>query len=482
MPFRVAYVPAHLPSYETVEHSVVARSASTLRARVERAGGVMVDADEPVISARDAQRHAATLRPQDIDLVVLQSSSFAMGDVVAPFAQLGAPLCLWAPDEPRRHGPIPLNGFVAMHLHAGILATDEALRRTRYTWLFGDEGNPLFEDRIDVLLTGVRVAHALRHARVERLGDVAPTFYSVAADPGAVDRNVGATVRHAPLEPLFTRVRDIVAAPEDSDDEVRLMAAATAVRDASVAVEVDEEDLLRNVAVYLALEERVRQGELNAIALRDWPEFQSELGLHPGLACSWLDHHDGIPVAAEADVGGALSMLAARAASNEPAMLLDVNDVDVDRDALLTWHCGGSPLAIADEHGVRWTPHTTLGRGDARKVGTVADLTFEPGPVTLVRVGRDGERWFVVEGEVVTSPHAGFDGSRGWISTFSGPDGPLGAVDVVETLIMQGVEHHLALVPGHHGAALRSAAWCCGATLVPFTNYRAEPGTIKPPT
>jgi L-fucose isomerase-like protein len=266
----------------------------------------------------------------------------------------------------------------------------------------------------------------------------------------------------------------------DRDRMARALADVTAA--AGGRVELPDADLRANVAVYLALADLARAGGYDALAVRDWPEFQARMGLHPGLAFSWLDEAHGIPVAAEGDVGGALSLLAARAAAwpapglERPpgATLLDVNDVDLDQDALLTWHCGGGPLDLADADGVRWTEHTTLSRGGGPRMGAVADLRFRLGPVTVLRVGRDGAAWFAVDADVVASPHPGFDGSRGWLGRFRGPDGPVAVGDVVQTLLHEGIEHHLAVVAGHHAASLRAAAAWMGAGIVRPRRYRPE--------
>lgn len=455
----VGYVPAWLPSYEAAQHHVVERSYATLQARAAAEGARLVRCDAPIQSVDEATDVAQRFAEDGVDLVILQCASFAMGDVVLPFAQAGLRLCLWAPSEPRRHGPIPLNGFVAMHLHAGVLHTAGKDLGARYTWLFGDEGTPLFEGRLRSVLRSLRVTKRLADARVVRIGDVAPTFLNVASDHDLVRRRTGATVDTQAIGPFLDRVDGILAAT----DRRELQAAVQDMRAGAPVDGLSDDDVERNAAVYLALRAVAREERADALALRDWPEMQVRLGLHPGMAMSWLDQHDDVPVAAEGDVGGALSMIAARAAASAPAMLLDVNDLDDRHDALLTWHCGGSPLAIADAAGPRWTPHTTLAHDDGTPMGAVADLSFAPGPVTLLRVGRDGARWLALEADVIPPPHPGFDGSRGWLSRFRGPTGPMRARDVAETLIAGGVEHHLALVPGHHASTLRAAAGWLGA-------------------
>lgn len=467
----VGYVPAHLPSYETSRHDVIGRSREVLARRVGAAGGRLASEVEPVETKAQASQAARRMAAEGADLVVLQSASFAMGDVVEPFADQGHRICLWAPDEPRRHGPIPLNGFVSMHLHAGVLRRWARERGIPFKWLFGDEGHPWFEDRLAVTLRAVRGLASLEGARVGLVGGVAPSFLNVVADPRVLHDVLDVEVASFELGDVIDTAESILA----SDDPSALDGVVADLRDAARGrVDVDDGDLRRNAAVYAALRRLADAHELDALAVSDWPVFQERMELHPGLAFSWLDEHDGVPVASEGDVGGALSMLLARGVAGEPAMLLDVNDVDLEHDALLTWHCGGSPLAIADERGVRWTPHTTLARPPASPMGTVADLQFRHGPVTLLRVSADGARLFVVDAAVVPTPHPGFDGSRGWVSEFRDPNGAIGAGDVVQTLMHEGIEHHLALVPGHHAASLREAAAWLGSRPITIHPYRDE--------
>jgi hypothetical protein len=467
-PLRVAYVPLHLSGYEAEQHDVVGRSRRALEDVVQRHGGALLDPVDPIETRPQAERVAASLRERGPDLVVVQSASFAMGDLVLPFADAGHRLCLWAPDEPRKDGPIPLNGFVSMHLQAGVLRRRRRAREAPVKWLFGDAGHPWFGPRLDPTLRALKGLARVERRRIALVGGVAPSFLNVVASDRRLDERLGCDVAAFELGPVIDeaeRLRDASDVDELADE------VAAARRAVDGRVDVSDADLRANVAVFVALRRLAREAGADALAVSDWPLFQQRMRLHPGLAFSRLDDAEGLPVASEGDVGGALSMLLARGVSDEPAMLLDVNDVDLERGALLTWHCGGSPTAIADERGVRWTPHTTLARGAEPALGTVADLRFRRGPVTLLRVGDDAGRLFVVDAEVIETPLAGFDGSRGWIGGFRGPHGPVGVGDVVETLVGGGVEHHLALVPGHHADAVREAAAWLGAEVVPIARY-----------
>ena len=90
----IAYAPAWLPSYEAAEHRVVERSRAALEPRVQAAGGRFLALDAPIESAADAAQAARAFSDAGVDLVILQSASFAMGDVVLPFAEAGLRLCL----------------------------------------------------------------------------------------------------------------------------------------------------------------------------------------------------------------------------------------------------------------------------------------------------------------------------------------------------------------------------------------------------
>ncbi len=180
------------------------------------------------------------------------------------------------------------------------------------------------------------------------------------------------------------------------------------------------------------------------------------------MAFSWLDERDRIPVASEGDVLGAVTMLLLNEVSGDQSMLLDMNDLDFERQAVLMWHCGGSPLHFAGEAGVSWKNHSTLGRKVPGSVpmGAVADFVFRPQEVTITRLGADGEELLVLEARVIDSPHLGYDGSRGWLSEFRLDHQDISLADLVNTIMVEGIEHHFVLGSGHHAGALSEiAAW-----------------------
>jgi hypothetical protein len=464
---KIAYVSAHLPSYLAQEHAVVDRSLAALETLAQDLDFELLADWEPVVTHDQASEVADEAEVQGADLVLLQSSSFAMGDTVLPFAGRKYSLGLWAAEEPTHEGPIALNSLVSMNIHAGVLSKYLRHRAQPFKWFFGFGRHQWFAPRLQTTVAALRGAKALRGARIGWVGGLAPSFLNLSFD----QRKLAARLE---IEVVSHELHELVRRASEQAEPVVSQAVEELRKAARDRVEVTPEDLTTSAALYLSLRELAREHRYDALAVSDWPLFQEELGIHPGMAFSWLNEQDGIPVAAEGDVLGAASMLLGGAVSGQQAMLLDINDIDPAAGAILMWHCGGSPLGMADAGGVRWTNHSTLGRKQAGSspVGAVADLRFRPGNATILRLGSDGSELFALDAEVVEHAASGFSGSRGWLARFRDDQGPVSLGDLINTVMSLGIEHHFALAAGSNGGTLREAAAWLGLRTTRVLPYR----------
>lgn len=450
---KIAYVGAHLESYLARESAVFSESAAGLQRLADGLGFELV-VSAPIVTADEAVATAKALRDQGVDFVLLQSSSFAMGDVVAPFAQSPMLLGLWAPSEPTRTGPPLLGNYVSMNLNAGIMTRYLHPRRP-FKWFFGSTDHVWFAPRLSVTVQALRATKAMARARVGVIGGLAPTFFNLLCDERRVHERIGTRFHEHEMAELL----DCQALA--SDAEVAAVVAAMH-RHAGGRVEVSTRDMEISARLYIAMRHMAQKQGYSALAVSDWPRLQDTLQIHPGLAFSWLNEVDGIPVAAEGDRLGATSMLLLDAVSSTSSMLLDMIDVDLPGDAALMWHMGGSPLALAGPGGVSIKNHPTLGRkapGGVR-AGAIADFIFAPGPCTITRIAGDAQALVIVEGDIVAGPSAGFEGSRGWVTNFRINQQAAGVADMINTALVEGLEHHFVLSTGSHAAALAEiAAW-----------------------
>ena len=132
---------------------------------------------EGVYSLEQAQAAALELSTWGADFVLLQTSSFAAGEFLYPFTELGTPLGLWAVPEgpPTPEGGLPLNSFTAANLYNSIIKS--RLKPDRpVKWFFGHPGDALFADRLRVTVDALRAMINLPGKRVALIGGVAPGF------------------------------------------------------------------------------------------------------------------------------------------------------------------------------------------------------------------------------------------------------------------------------------------------------------------
>ena len=149
---------------------------------------------------------------------------------------------------------------------------------------------------------------------------------------------------------------------------------------------VDDE---RSSRLYLALKRLVEAENLDAIAIRCWPELPRDYGQWPYLAVTRLAD-EGLPVACEGDVDGALTMLCCKFLGCGAPYISDW--LEHDQTSFVCWHGGMCPTCLTsdtgDGGGPRIRPHFN------NKKPAVVDATLKPGmdlcgnqPVRRVRGG-----------------------------------------------------------------------------------------------
>ena len=226
----------------------------------------------------------------------------------------------------------------------------------------------------------------------------------------------------------------------------------------------------RNAQIYLALKQLIDSEGYDALAVQCWPSFQDDFNVAPCMAYSMLGSEDGFAVSCEGDVPGAVSMLLMNSMSphHGSATLLDLTALDSAHEAALMWHCGVTPRHFAREGEIRWVDHVTLGRKSDTRYGVSGDLVIEPQKTTIAYAGDDFSEMFVAGANVVDTDNPGFTGTRGWFSEFRLNGEPIALMDLVNTVIVRGHEHHYAVAQGDLVSELMEvAAWLGMRTTQP---------------
>ncbi len=463
---KIGYVPSHLPSYYAREYDVVNRSIAGLEGFAKELEFDLEVIREPVVTPEDARNASRQMDAAGVDFLLVQNSSFAMGNVITEFAKGRARLGLWGMEEPTHEGPILLNTLVSLNLNAGILTRYLKDHSIPFKWFWGATEHPWMGPRFRLTVQALRAIKRLEQAKIGWVGDLAPTFYNLAFDERKLEARLGTRVHPHELSELTERSRRV--------SEKLVKEQAVVLAGVAQKIEVSSEHLERGSALYIAMREFSEEYGYDALAVSCWPQFQTDLGIAPCMAYSWLNEHDGLAVSCEGDVVGAITMLMTNEINCDQSMMLDINDVDLEDQSVLMWHCGVSPARFADDDGITWKNHSTLGRKDpdAQPAGVVADLKFRPQPVTITRICNDAEQLLVMEADIVEGRSRGFEGSRGWVKNFKMNGEPILLEDFVNTTMVEGLEHHFIVGRGHHAGALLELATWTGMNPIEPVPYR----------
>jgi L-fucose isomerase-like protein len=399
-----------------------------------------------------ARAAATTLTAQAPDLLVLLSATFSDAGAAVALAQavVPAPVCLWALREPGQPGDrLWLNSLCGATLASHAL---RALGVAVYC-IYGDPDEAGVLAPLAALARAAAVRHRLRTSRIGLVGEAPTGFYGCGFDGLALARVVGTTVCQIELASVFASAR---AAPRE---QVATAVASTVARSPSLGAPesgLDAETVARFGAAYVILRDLLRERALDGLAVRCWPEFPQDFGLMP---CATLGRlaDDGYVLACEADMHGAVTLLALRWLAGAAPLLADLVAMDAEADTVTLWHCGNAPACLAREG---QEPALTVHCN--RRIGVAGNFAMRPGVVTLARlgVGPAGYRLLVAAGEVLDIPENRFMGNT---AVFR-PRG--GAQRLLDTILTQGWEHHVAIVAGALVPELEALAHLLGIEAV----------------
>jgi L-fucose isomerase-like protein len=432
---KVAFVAILRTTFDvTLAHTLIAEA----RARLSEAGFALVGAAEPVTTLEEAQAAAEALTDTDADLLVIFQSTFADSSMVLACARaVDLPLLLWAVPEAHTGERLRLNSL------CGINLAGHALRRAgyRYAHVYAAPSDPAAIDTVRTQAAAGRVRRLLRQTRIGRVGEHPAGFETCAVDTLGVRERFGIEITQIDLRAgLFDPMR---AVPQPATDTARQDLAANVVG----LDTMDATATRGTLSAYVALQEMAMTQHIDGFAVRCWPEFFTEMGCAACGAMSLLSDAM-IPCSCECDVNGTITQFILQTLSGEPAFGTDIVSVDEVTDALVVWHCGLAPLSMADplaDAGV--TIHSN------RKLPLLLEFPLKPGRVTIARLSEatGSYRLVIGSGDIVRGEKP-FSGTCGLLH-FERP-----VAHILDSILSEGLEHHLSLTYGDHRPALLALA------------------------
>jgi L-fucose isomerase-like protein len=253
------------------------------------------------------------------------------------------------------------------------------------------------------------------------------------ADPFLLRRTIGVQLHDLSL-PMFI---DAVRAVDPREDVERVKAMKLPMKNVAPA------DLEMNSRCYLAMRQALRDEQLDAMAIQEWPELPNMLGQWPYLAIARLGAENEA-VSVEGDSDGALTMLIGKLLGIGVGFITDW--LEHDERTIHFWHPGMAPLSMCE--------NPTLANHFNIQKPLVVDAPLKSDrPVTIARLWHcDGEyRICAFEGRTI-APRRKLAGNPALVEVNAN------AREIFDELIHAGLPHHLIMFDGEHRESLRRLA------------------------
>ena len=379
----------------------------------------------------------SVLQKQRLDLLVIMQVTFSDATMTVKLADsIDAPVLLWSFPEHRSGGRLRLNSVCGINLAA------HALTRAGHTFSFlhrdADE-----KETLQVILDSAKAGNLKRilaGTRIGVIGQHPEGFDTCTYDTELLSSLFGVSVDFMELQALFERAKWIPAAETD-------VVYARVQADLGNLEALAQEPLRKSLKIYSALRRLAIENKYNGLAVRCWPEMFTEFGC---AACGPMAmmNQEMIPCACEADVYGTISTLMLQGLNDAPAFMTDMVDFNPKDNSAVFWHCGLAPLSMADKEGpIRATIHSN------RKLPLLNEFSLKPGRITIARLSQSKNivRLVIGSGEMIRAPMS-FSGTSG-VVRFDRP-----VEEVLETIIMEGLEHHVSMAYGDCSEGLKKLA------------------------
>jgi L-fucose isomerase-like protein len=439
---RIGFVPIARPTFDT---ELASEMTSQVYNILSQEGYTLIGSQDLIMNRTAITERISELQSNEIDMVLMLQSSFADSTMVVELAQaVPAPLLMWALPEERVGGRLRLNSF------CGINLAGHGLRRAsiRYDYIYALPNDESALKKFSTIATAAKIKSNLANTRIGRVGENPAGFDTCLVNHEGLKSQLGVDIVQLELQTVFEGARN--ADPE------KIQAIAETIKAQVAGVDDMDADATQGTfGTYVTLDNIAQEQNLSGMAVRCWPEFFTDLGCSACGAMSMLSNQM-TPTSCEADVNGTITQLILQWISGDPAFGTDMVSFDVEKDEAVLWHCGLAPLSMADPDS---QPEAALHSN--RKMPLLLQFPLKPGRVTIARLSEaTGEFRLVIGGGEMLKAPASFTGTSGTLRFDSG------AQAVMDTIMEEGLEHHVSITYGNHQDVLESLAKLLGLSVL----------------
>ena len=380
----------------------------------------------------------------DFEKIFLFQTTFTDAKFLLNFAKsIQKPICIVSFPEPRTGGRLRLNSICGLNLAMHsliknditpdfvIMEEDDKANEMSFSNFIEsqNESKKIAWDIATIANINADFDYSIDKQTIGIIGTRPEGFDTCDYDSNEVTSKLNVSLVDLELEDLFDEAKDI-------EVETIVKTKSTVSSYLAGTEELVQEEFDKSLSIFHGLENLKDKHNLDAFAIRCWPETFTEYGCASCGPMAMMNEKK-VSCACEADVLGGISCNILNQMNNNPSLLVDIVDVDKSDNSLVFWHCGLAPISMAKEGTARSGIHSN------RKKPLLHDFSLKEGEITIFRVSKARGRlqFFVMKGQVLDRPNS-FSGTSGVINLGEN------SAHKLEQMFKGGLEHHVAFTYG----------------------------------
>ncbi|OHD78743.1 MAG: hypothetical protein A3J97_04070 [Spirochaetes bacterium RIFOXYC1_FULL_54_7] len=372
------------------------------------------------------------MKARKVEVLVVSQPTMSDGRFAPIIARTWQePLVLWATPEKQTGDMISANSLVGSHVYGATLAQ---MGRT-FEFVYGHPDDLSTEEQLNRSFAVLYAVRTSRRCTVGLIGGYAPGFIDFEAHVDVLSKNLGVELYQETTLQFLDFFRSI------SEDRIEAAKQSILNRQIMPGI-INDEHLVTTARYYAAFQDWMIKHGIAALAIQCWPDHPAITGYWPYAALSLLAT-DGVAVAEEGDVDGALAATFAEAAGIGPVYLSDW--LEHDQDSFVCWHTGVIPLQLCVQAPSDGAP-TFAYHFNNKKPLVIEGTLREDMEVTVFRLWRSHDGYHMTAFEGTTEkPKRRLLGTNQLIRAKK--------IDVAEwflTMIRLGMPHHVSIIEGNH--------------------------------
>ena len=397
-----------------------------------------------ITNDEDADSALSFFNSNDFEKIFLFQTTFTDAKFLLNFAKsIQKPICIVSFPEPRTGGRLRLNSICGLNLAMHsliknditpdfvIMEEDDKANEISFSnFIEGQSGSEKIEwDIASITNSNTDFDYSIDKQTIGIIGTRPEGFDTCDYDSNEVTSKLNVSLVDLELEDLFDEAKDI-------EVETIVKTKSTVSSYLAGTEELVQEEFDKSLSIFHGLENLKDKHNLDAFAIRCWPETFTEYGCASCGPMAMMNEKK-VSCACEADVLGGISCNILNQMNNNPSLLVDIVDVDKSDNSLVFWHCGLAPISMAKEGTARSGIHSN------RKKPLLHDFSLKEGEITIFRVSKARGRlqFFVMKGQVLDRPNS-FSGTSGVINLGEN------SAHKLEQMFKGGLEHHVAFTYG----------------------------------